>query len=66
MQLKHPDYKPLRDAVHAMRGMAAHVNECKRRTEGLVKLSVFQAGILDWEVSSWDKSYTSRLDQGPD
>ncbi|XP_034244510.1 rho guanine nucleotide exchange factor 9 isoform X2 [Thrips palmi] len=47
--LRHPDYSSLRDAVISMRGMATHVNECKRRTEGLVKMSMFQAGVLDWE-----------------
>ncbi|XP_077556228.1 uncharacterized protein LOC144170353 isoform X3 [Haemaphysalis longicornis] len=46
---EHPDYRPVQEALAAMRGVAQMVNERKRRMECLEKLAEWQSTVYNWE-----------------
>lgn len=50
---EHPDYKPIKEALDTMKGVAVLINERKRRMESLEKLAAWQQRVEGWEVTSY-------------
>ena len=47
----HPDRPAVQGALDAMRSIATLINERKRKMESIEKLTAWQLGVDDWEVS---------------
>ncbi len=50
--LAHADYEPVSEACDSMQRMAAYINERKRKMDTLQQLSLWQAAVHGWQVTS--------------